>query len=291
MQYFQNAKAIAQLTCFSFLFGIAANPASAISQNSDRIDRGELSSFAIAQLQPEDAITWYKQGLELFGERQYQRALIIFDRAIQLNPNFTDAWLQRGFILWILRRYDEAFQAYDRAAQIQPASSFIWFNRGIILNDGGRFQEAIASYNRALEVNEDWRGMNPTEVWLSLGQSWGLLEQFVASFQAYDRATQIQSYHSGAWYGRGKALIALGRDREGLASIDRALQGDDNYWGDSSAVNAWIDRGIVLENLGRNIEAIGSYYQALQLDPDNIFARDRWQNLQKKLRNFPPELR
>ena len=292
MQSFQNRRAIALLAYLGLFLGILGNPAIAISLNMKEsslqkaIVRGET-----AQLPTEDAIIWYRRGLEQFGERQYQAALNAFDRALSLNPNFTDAWLRRGFTLWILGRNEEALQAYDRATQIRPNSSFIWFNHGVILSDRGRFQDAIASYNRALQINEDWRGMSPAEVWLSLGQSLGYLEQFTASLQAYDRATQIQPYHSGAWYGRGKALIALGRNEEGLIAIDRALQQGNNRWGDSSAVNAWIDRGIALQNLGRNIEAIGSYYQALQLDPDNSLARDRLQNLHHKLRSLPTELR
>lgn len=286
MQYFPNRLAIALLTLLALCLEIATNPAIALSLKSK-----DSPPFAIAQLRSDDAITWYRRGLGLFGERQYRDALNAFDRAISLNPNFSDAWLRRGFILWILDRHDEAFQSYDRAAKIRPNSSFIWFNRGTILNDSRRFQEAIDSYNRALEVNEDWRGMSPAEVWFSLGQSFGYLVQFEKAFQAYDRATQIQPYHSGAWYGRGKALVALGRNEEGLVSIDFALQRGDNHWGDSSAGNAWIDRGIALENLGRNIEAIGSYYQALQLEPGNPFARDRLQNLRQQLQSLPAEFR
>ena len=48
-------------------------------------------------------------------------------------------------------------------------------------------------------------------------------EEAIASF---DRAIESKSDRSEAWYGRGVALSALGRNEEAVASFDRSIEID-----------------------------------------------------------------
>jgi tetratricopeptide (TPR) repeat protein len=74
---------------------------------------------------------------------------------------------------------------------------------------------------------------------------------------------------SEVWFDRGNELYGLGRYEEAIASYDRAVEINPDYY------EAWYNRGIALANLGRYEEAISSYERAIKITPDK---HEAWYN-------------
>ncbi|NER33877.1 MAG: tetratricopeptide repeat protein [Oscillatoria sp. SIO1A7] len=85
--------------------------------------------------------------------------------------------------------------------------------------------------------------------------------------QAQEQAEQIATpthpeFSSRLFWLVGGSLTELGRNEEGLAACDRALELDPD------SHDAWNNRGVTLRQLGRLEEAVDSYDRALAIKPD-----------------------
>ena len=65
-------------------------------------------------------------GTKLITVGEEERALTVFDQALEINPMHSDAWNDHGLALFILERYEEAINSFDRAIGINPNNSYAW---------------------------------------------------------------------------------------------------------------------------------------------------------------------
>ena len=65
------------------------------------------------------------------------------------------------------------------------------------------------------------------------------------SLADYDRAIQLNPYNAKAYYNRGNAKSALGKNQEAIADYDRAIKLDSNF------ADAYYNRGLAKYAIGR----------------------------------------
>ena len=70
------------------------------------------------QIPQKSAQEWVKEGIALYGFKQYEEAIAAYDQAIRLNPNYADAYNNKGLALDQFGRKREAQQAYEKAKQL-----------------------------------------------------------------------------------------------------------------------------------------------------------------------------
>jgi tetratricopeptide (TPR) repeat protein len=200
---------------------------------------------------------FFEQGRLFRILKEYDEAIISYDKALQLKPSNDLAWLSRGVALRNLGRYEEAIASYNKALQFKPDYDSAWYNRGNALRNLGRYEEAIASYDKALQFKPD-----NDSAWNNRGNALHGLGRYEEAIASYDKALQFKPDNDLAWNNKGVALQNLGRYEEAIASYDKALQFKPDY--DS----AWNIRGMALQGLGCYEEAIASYNKALQFKHD-----------------------
>jgi len=154
-----------------------------------------------AQIHPEEekesqAIKYFRQGLEFFGQQQYAESAQAFDRATNLEPKNAQAWYNKALVLSRLgarlpvgqgtQNIIDAIQAYDKTLKLDAKNIKVWVNRGIILDSLGRYEEAIKSFDRVNEL--DTKNAN---AWVSKGILYGKLGKLEEKIKAYAKATEI----------------------------------------------------------------------------------------------------
>jgi adenylate cyclase len=105
-------------------------------------------------------------------------------RAIELNPSFTQAHQYLSTVLVVQRRNDEAIAAAQRAAELDPLSPISMTTVGYRYYYAGRYEQALEEFGRALR----------------------LVPEFAS-----------------AHVGQAQSHLALGREQEALAALERAL--------------------------------------------------------------------
>jgi len=107
------------------------------------------------------------------------------------------------------------------------------------------------------------------------------------TLESADRTLARSAINVSAHVRRGMALLALGRHKEALTALDRAIEIGEIHFGEhidfyesgepapvsrahlDAHLDAHLGRGDVLLKLGRREDALAAYYRAIELDPDN----------------------
>ena len=87
---------------------------------------------------PLEAITLYRQALEMSGRGNYESALKNLGTAVMLAPKFALAYCEMGRCYEKLGRLPEAVSKYDKVLQIYPTHGEAAMNKNGILEKMGR---------------------------------------------------------------------------------------------------------------------------------------------------------
>jgi tetratricopeptide (TPR) repeat protein len=98
---------------------------------------------------------WYNKGKCFIELGKYEDARMCFDRAIEIYPNDYGAWWGKGNSLYFMGRYDEASVCFDNAIKINPQEHILWFNKGMIFFQRGEVEEAVKHFEKALKINPE----------------------------------------------------------------------------------------------------------------------------------------
>ena len=129
-------------------------------------------------------------------------------------------------------------------------------------------EETVAGYDRAIHLTDE--GIAPVDLpWYGKGAALVLLGRYEEALRAVDRALDINPKNEVAWLNKGNALMRVGRVLDALRCFNAAIKVNAAY------EVAWNNKGNALARLGRHEEALRCYDQALAIDPRY---RDAWAN-------------
>ena len=186
-----------------------------------------------------------------------EKAINLYNQAIELNPSLLPALFWRGSVLDDLGRYDEAIVSYDTALEVEPENAQVWYFRGIALYNSSKVEEAMSSYDKALQINPNYH-----KVWYCRGNILDSLEKYEEAILCYDKALTIEPNDSESWRSRGNSLLNLERYEEAINSYTQAVKHNSELY------QVWFSQGLILDNLERYEEALISFDRALQIHPD-----------------------
>ena len=133
------------------------------------------------------AVAANNQGVVYNNKGEYQKALVVFDKAIELDPSFALAYNNRGWAHIELGQYELGIIDCTKAIEFDPSLALAYSNRGLAHVRLGQYEEAIADCNKAIELDPG----------LAL-----------------------------AYSNRGLAYIELGQYEEAIADFDKAIELD-----------------------------------------------------------------
>ncbi|KAK4204339.1 putative anaphase-promoting complex subunit 8 [Triangularia verruculosa] len=128
----------------------------------------------------------------------------------------------------LLSCHDKAVQYFRRALMLDRSCLSAWTLMGHEYVELKNTHAAIESYRRAVDVNRrDYRA------WYGLGQTYEVLEMHAYALWYYKKAAGLRPWDGKMWQAVGSCLQKMGRDRDGIKALKRALLADSYY--DSSA--------------------------------------------------------
>lgn len=98
--------------------------------------------------------TYLHNGNVLYAQKQYEAAILEYDKAINLSPTLVEAYYKRGNAKVELRQYFEAISDFDKVIRIAPEFENVYNARGISKVELGHPEDAKRDFKTALDLAE-----------------------------------------------------------------------------------------------------------------------------------------
>ncbi|MCX6122121.1 MAG: tetratricopeptide repeat protein [Ignavibacteriales bacterium] len=118
--------------------------------------------------------------------KNYDSALVKFDRLLQLFPTAMGGYNGRGVCYLNTMRYDSAIANFNEGMKITPNNSTLWYNRGLAYARKGMPIDAINDYSRSLALNP-----NAGDVYLDRAISYQNIGQPVKAWEDVQRSIAL----------------------------------------------------------------------------------------------------
>ncbi|RDA92371.1 hypothetical protein CP533_4407 [Ophiocordyceps camponoti-saundersi (nom. inval.)] len=149
----------------------------------------------------------------------------------------------------LLSMHDKAVQHFRRALTLDRSCLSAWTLMGHEYVELKNTHAAIESYRRAVDANRrDYRA------WYGLGQTYEMLEMHTYSLWYYKKAAGLRPWDGKMWLAVGSCLNKMGRERDGIKALKRALLAEAYYEAGSS--------------FGSGGDVVGGRGATGQMDPD-----------------------
>lgn len=98
---------------------------------------------------------WFLRGINSFYDKEFEKAVYYFTKAIELKPDYYQAYYNRGFSFDMLKEYDKAIKDQTRAIELNPQGAEAYYLRGRAFDRSKEYGKAIGDYTRAIEIKPD----------------------------------------------------------------------------------------------------------------------------------------
>ncbi|MBI1995088.1 MAG: tetratricopeptide repeat protein [Deltaproteobacteria bacterium] len=163
------------------------------------------------------ALAFYNRGLTNYKKKDYDGAILDYDKAIELDPKYAAAFNNRGLAYHNKKDYDRAIQDYDRAIQLDPNYALAFNNRGWTYYSKKDYERAIEDYNQASRLNPNYAvAFNNRGIAYRSKKDY---ERALADYEAAARIDPKVAQHKSMGY----TLFYLGRMAESAEAMERAV--------------------------------------------------------------------
>ena len=218
--------------------------------------RAVLDYDMALQLAPNLEDAWFGRGRAWTERGEWQRAMGDFNRAIELKPNLARHYVLRGEGYAALRDYERALADFEHAIRLEPGNNpFAYHMRGAIFRRNGNFDGAISSHDQGLRIySADVFGLASRAYALS---EKGDNDRALADTEQALRVAPNSAY---AFLMRGLVFSRKGNFTRAIADFDETIRISPK----DARAYAW--RGVAYEQAGDTARASSDFQAALAIN-------------------------
>lgn len=119
----------------------------------------ELSQVETQLRASREAIAFVTDGINLYHQGQYERAVAAYNQALSLDPQNAYILNLKGYSLFNAKRLNEAVEVLRSAVEVQPDYAWGYFDLARASCANGNFDEASNAIRKALELRPSLVGI------------------------------------------------------------------------------------------------------------------------------------
>jgi serine/threonine protein kinase/tetratricopeptide (TPR) repeat protein len=257
-----------------------------LSQALDvHLDRSDMVAIERTETQSVEAYESYSKGmmtLRLASRDSLDRAIYLFEKAIEHDANYAKAWAALGQSYALKAAFfalpdlnDKAIEMEQRAIALDPAMAHAHAFLGNAYLGSGRYDEAVAAIRKAVELdpgNATAHQSLARAFWLGKG----MFEEAIAELH---KATTINPEGGYSWLNLALLLTFIGNYDQAEEACRRAIELQEQYISGTEGllvVGAHTRLGYVFYRRGQFDEAIREYQRELMfLSSSDHVLKDR----------------
>ncbi|MDJ0800699.1 MAG: tetratricopeptide repeat-containing serine protease family protein [Calothrix sp. MO_167.B12] len=190
-------------------------------------------------------------------KKDYQGALIAYNRVLRIKPNHPDAYFRRGVLYYNLRKYQDAYNDFNKVVRLNPSSAVAYMNRGLTQDLMQRNKEAVRDYSKAIRLKPGYAA-----AYLNRGAVKNELKDYQGALTDLNKAISLRKNYGLGYLNRGDAYIGLRNYQKAIADLNLAI----SFKPDNAL--AYSLRGLAYRRLGQYQRAILDYDLAIRFQPN-----------------------
>jgi tetratricopeptide (TPR) repeat protein len=123
----------------------------------DQYDKALLEFQNIIDVDANNAEATYFLGLTYFKLEDHEKAIPLFKKALELDPEFKESYLSLGISYYKNKSYDLALNALSKALEANPKDASSHFFKGLTLHSLEKYQDSLFSFNQAKTLDPEFR--------------------------------------------------------------------------------------------------------------------------------------
>ncbi len=195
-------------------------------------------------------------GLVYAQVQQWEKALALFDLALQVNAKSPNVLNNQGIVLKALKRFKDAEVSFRAALEIKHDYPEAYNNLGIALQEQGREVEALAKYEAAISLNANY-----AQAYSNRGNALSRMHRYDEAVASCIKAIELQSNNPEAYFNKGVAQKGLNQWQEALSSYDKATELNASF------AQAYFNKAIIFNERKQFEKAIFNYKKAIEASP------------------------
>jgi tetratricopeptide (TPR) repeat protein len=144
-----------------------------------------LKQCSRAGIEDRFALPWTLKADAHYRLREYDRAKIYYENALQIDPNDAVSWNHLGNMYAFEGNQEMAMKSFDRAIEIEPTNAYAWNNKGAIYQSLRMYEDALISFDKS--ITYDSKGfdahINKARLLAKLGHSNEAVPEFQAAWE------------------------------------------------------------------------------------------------------------
>jgi len=207
---------------------------------------------------------------------QSEKALQMYDRAIELDHNQSEAYFSKGVLLVNLKRLDEAERAFESGIERSKDSPIGYYYLGRIEIEAKQFDRAIQHLNQAIQVNPHFEPayMALAALYETQQDRTGAIGVYRKYLQVINPQSKEMRHHLIRLFLQDKAY------RDALNELDTLLREDPDD------LDAQLRMGLVYGELKEYPKAIAQLTKILSARPAELRVRDYLGLMYEELKEY-----
>ena len=249
----------AQLAGEVCLVGLVAGVLGFLTFQRNDVYQSEISVWEdTVSKAPHNARAYSNLGNILSAKRDFQAALVQYQKALELRPDLAGSHSNLGNTLAYLGRIDAAEACYQKAIEIDPNFADPQNNLASLFARRGEFEQAKLHYQRALQIKPDY-----PEAHNNLANIFARRKQLDAAIPHYREALKLKPDYAEAHNNLGFALASIGQVDEAIEHYQKSVEFNPTY------ALAHYNLANALYRQGRLAAAIPHWRDAVRLQPNH----------------------
>jgi len=171
------------------------------------------------KLEKPDAITYCYIGESWENLKDFDKALVYYNKALDMDDKLADAWggVARVFVHQNMEK--TAIKYYEKAIQLAPVQDDLKFELAILLLRNNHLERAASLFKEIVNHNGSY-----VEAWLNYSLVLALQEKFAEAIELLTRALKDNPAEARILYRRAGYLYRTGKIEEAYFDIEQAVK-------------------------------------------------------------------
>jgi len=203
-------------------------------EGSLRHTEAAIKQCARVGIEDRFALPWSLKADALYRMKEYPKARIHYETALQIDPKDSVSWSNVGNMNAFEGKNEAALKAYDEALKADPKNPTVWNNKGVVYQSMGMYQEALICFDKALGLDPEFfdAHINMAKLSSKLGHSNDSLRHYQRAFDINPSSTVARDGVAKEFY-RGMCMDQInGWEQLGLDAtpLKQILEQDPTHF-------------------------------------------------------------